>query len=177
MTPLEAAALLERLQDQRFFLGPHAAQRPDPAVPAGSLEIVERPNAKLTVEGRDGLGADPLQTQNVEDARREFGEQLAMVFRVARLADLTDPRGEVFADARDLPQARFVETPELVRVVGRDVGAVPIRANLERVLVLDLEEVGNLPENPRDRLITQGGGLRSRSDSRAGVRHRPRARP
>ena len=44
---------------------------------------------------------------------------------------------------------------ELVRVVGDDIGAVAVGANLEGVVVLDLQEIGDLPENARDREIIQ----------------------
>ena len=40
-----------------------------------------------------------------------------------------------------------------------DVGAVAVRANLERVLALDLEQVGDLAEHPRDRDVIQRGAL------------------
>ena len=49
---------------------------------------------------------------------------------------------------------------EIVGMVRDDVGAVAVRANLERVLVLDFEEVGNLPEDARDRGVIQAAGLR-----------------
>ncbi|MEY4936158.1 MAG: hypothetical protein RIS64_2517, partial [Bacteroidota bacterium] len=43
-----------------------------------------------------------------------------------------------FADAGNLPQARLVEAREVVGVVGRDVGGISIRPNLEWVVALDL---------------------------------------
>ena len=75
--------------------------------------------------------------------------------------------------ARSLPMPGISRRPasssarELVRMVGDDVGAVAVRANLERVVVLDLEEIGDLPEDARDRGVIQAAGLRSRCGSRA----------
>jgi hypothetical protein len=45
-------------------------------------------------------------------------------------------------------------------VIGRDVGAIPVRADLERVVVLDLQEVGGFPEDPRNRLVIQAASPR-----------------
>ena len=108
-----ALALLERLEDQRFLLRAHAPQRADPAVGGRALEVVERADAELAVERRDGLGPDTLQVQQVEDRRRKLGEELAVVLGVAGLGDLADPRGQILADAGNLAQARRVERREL----------------------------------------------------------------
>ena len=97
------------------------------------------------------FGPDALQVQQIEDRRRKLGDELAMVGGVAGLGDLADPRGEILADAGNLAQPVVVERRELVRMVGDDVGAVAVRANLERVVVLDLQEIGDLPEDARDR--------------------------
>ena len=146
----EALALFERLQDERFLLCAHAAQR-------GSgrrlprVGIVERPDAGLAIQGRHRLGADALQAQEVENGRRKLGDQLAMVVGVAGLADLADAAGEILADAGNFAQAGFVERRQVVRMVRDDVGAVPVRTNLERVVVLDLEEIGDLPQDSGDR--------------------------
>ena len=115
----EPLPFLERLQDERFLLRAHAAERANPAVERGALEIVERADAELAIQRRDGLRPDALQVQQVEDGRRKLGDELAMVGGVAGLADLADARGEVLADARDLAQPGLVERRELVRVVRR----------------------------------------------------------
>ena len=146
-----ALALLERFEDEPFLLRPHAAQRTDAAIGRRVLEIGERPDAELAVQRRHGLWPDAVQVEQVEDRRREFGQQLAMKGGAAGLGDLADSRGQILPDARNLAQARFVERREVMRMIGGDVGAVPIRANLERIVVLDLEEVRNLPENAGDR--------------------------
>ena len=78
-----------------------------------------------------------------------------MVLGVAGVGDLADARGEVLADAGNLAQPGRVERRELVRMVGDDVGAVAIRANLERVVVLDFQQVGDLAEDARDGQVIQ----------------------
>ena len=67
----------ERLENERFLLRAHALQRPNLALAARGLEIVERANAKLLVERCHGFRADALQVQEVQDAGRKFGHELA----------------------------------------------------------------------------------------------------
>ena len=162
------------------FLAPMPAKRADAAVGCGPLEIVERADAELAIERRDRLRPDALQVQQVEDGRRKLGDELAVVLRVAGLGDLADARREVLADAGNLAQPGGVERRERVRMIGDDVGAVAIRADLERVVVLDLEQIGDLPEDARDAEVIQAAGLRSRCGSRAPARRRapaPRRSP
>ena len=124
----------------------------------------------------DGLGADALQVEQIENGRRELGQELPMKGRAAGFGDLANSGSQILPDAWNLAQPRFVEQSELVRMVHGDVGAVAIRANLERVVALDLQEIGNLPEDARDRQVIQAGGRPSRCDSRARALRRRRGR-
>src|SRR5229473_2772031 len=173
----EAPALFERLEDQRFLLGAHAAQGADAAIARGLFEVLERPNAELAVEGRDGLGADALEVQQIQDGWRKFSNELTVICARARVGDFANTRREVLADARDFPQSGDVEEGELIRMVGDDVGGVAIRANLERVLALDFEEIGDLSEKMRDCGIIQPAGLPCRCGSRGRARPPASERP
>ncbi len=150
MPPGVALALLERLQDERLLFPAHAAQRADASIGRRALEVVERPDPELAVQRGHGLGADALQVEQIQNGRRKLGEELAMKGRAAGFGDLADSGGQILPDARNLAQPRFVERRELVRMVRGDVGAVAIRADLEGVVALDLQEIGNLAENARD---------------------------
>src|SRR5262245_61040728 len=90
-----------------------------------------------------------------------------MVVAVAGIGDFTNSGGEVLADAGDLAERVDVESGQFVRVIAGDVGAVPIGANLEWVVALDLEKIGDLVENSSDGLIIQSAGLPSRYGSPA----------
>ena len=68
---------------------------------------------------------------------------------VAGVGDLANAGGEVLADARQLAQRRRVHPGDRLGGVAHDVGAVAVRADLERVLALDLEEVGDLGRGSR----------------------------
>ena len=144
----EALPLLQGFEDEGFLLRTHSFQRPDAAIPGGGLEIVERANTELAVQHRDRLRPYALKVEQVENRRRELGNELAVKRGIAGLGDFTNPGGEILADAGDFAKAVLVEEYQVVRVIGGDVGGVAIRANLERVVVLDLEQIRNLPEDP-----------------------------
>ena len=176
MAAAVALALLERLEDQSFLPGPHATQRANASIGRRVFEIGEGPDAQLAVQRRDGLWPDAVQVEQVEDGRGKLGQQLAMNGGAARGGDLADSRGQILPDARNLPQRRFVERGEMMGMIGGDVGAVPIRANLERIVVLELQEVRNLLENARHAQVIQAAARSSRSDSREPARRRRPAR-
>ncbi len=168
--------LVDRLEDQRFLPGAHAFQGANPAVCSSLLEFLERADAEFAVEDGDGLRADALEMQQVQNRRWKLRQQLLVELRVSRVDDLTDARRQILADAGNLPQRGCVERREVVGVVRDDVGAVAVRANLERILALDLEQVGDLAENPRDRDVIQREAPRARSGNRAPARPRRSAR-
>ncbi len=162
-----ALSIGQRLQDEGLLLGAHPAQCADLAVPGGLLEVLDRADAELAIEHRDGLGTDTLQVEHVENRRRKLGHQLAVELGVAGLDDFTDPRGQILPDAGNLSKTRHVERRHLVRMVGDDVGAVAVCADLERVVVLDLQQIGDLPEDVRNGRVIQASGLPSRCGTRA----------
>src|SRR6185436_2783738 len=94
-----AFALLDGLEDQRFFLRAHAFDGANPSVERGLLEIIERLDAELAIEHRHGLGTDTLQPHHVEPRGREFREQLAMELRIAGGGNFADLSRQVLANA------------------------------------------------------------------------------
>ena len=95
-----------------FLFRAHAAQRTDASVGRRVLEIGERADAELAVQRRHRLRPDALQVEQVQDGRRKLGQQLAMEGGAARVGDFADSRGQILADARNLPQSGFVERRE-----------------------------------------------------------------
>src|SRR5262249_10184176 len=108
--------------------------------------------------------------------RRELGEQVEVKLGVAGGGNLPDLAGQILADAWNLAQRRFVERRQLVGMIACDIDHVAIRANLERVLALDFEEVRNFLEDAGDGGVSQPEGLPSRWESR-GVAGRPASEP
>ena len=66
------------------------------------------------------------------------------------VADLEDLRGEVLADARDRAELGVGHGRERLGGVGDDLRGVAVCADLERVLRLDFEQVGDLAEQACD---------------------------
>ena len=159
--------LFDRFQDQRFFLGAHPLDGSNAAVERGALQIVECLDAELTMQHRDRLRADTLEPHHFENRWREFAQQIAMKLGVACRRDLADLAGEVFPDTRDLSERRFIERGQVVRVIAGDVGDVAVRPDLEGVVALDFEEVGDFPEDVGDGGVIQPEDLLSRYESPA----------
>src|ERR1700752_4972288 len=93
-----------------------------------------------------------------------------MIRRATGVGDFADLRREILADAGNLLETLGVERRHRVRMIRDDVAGVAIRADLERVFALNLEQIGDLPENPRDGCVIQAGGLLSRCGSRGAAR-------
>src|SRR5262245_9869612 len=88
-----------------------------------------------------------------------------MKLRITGRGNFSNLAGQVLADARDLAERRLVERGQLVRVIAGNVRHVAIGANLERVLALDFEEVGDFPEDMGDGGVIQPGDLLSRGEN------------
>ena len=96
-----ARAFLERLEDEGFLLRAHALEVAQASLARRALEVVERADAELVVEHRDGLRPDALKAEQVEDGRRELLQQALMVGDGAGLDELGNLGVEVLADALD----------------------------------------------------------------------------
>ena len=87
--------------------------------------------------------------------------------------ELPDPRGQVFADARNLAQLCVGDAPNRVGPGGDRFAGRAIRANLEGVVTLDFEQVGDLSKNLRDRAIIHAPDRAARRCTRESVRRLP----
>ena len=143
-------AFLERAQQQLFLPRAHPLERSQASRARRGFEVVDRGNAKLAVEQRDGLGTDTLQTHQLEERRRKLREQLLVNGAGAGGCDLANARRQVLADPRPRAQLRFIARGRRFRLMRDDVGAVAIRANLERVLALELEQIADFAEHAGD---------------------------
>ena len=145
-----ARPLLERLQDEGLLLRAHALEAAQPSLARRALEVVERADAELAVEQRDGLRADALQAEQVEDGRRELLQQLLVIGDRAGVDELADLGVEVLADPGDREPCRGRQVGDPLGGVRDGLRGVAVRADLERVLALDLEQVADLGEHARD---------------------------
>jgi hypothetical protein len=151
--PGKAALFLERLEDQCFLLGAHAFHRADTAVARRLLQVGERAHAEVAVEPRHRLGSDALEVQQIQHRGRKFLQQVLVVADHAGVHQLADLGGDVFTDARQREPLGRRQAGDAVRLVRDRLARVAIRADLERVLSLDLEEIANLGQHARDRQV------------------------
>ena len=134
-------ALAEALQ------APHAALAGDP------LEVVEVRDVQLADEDRRLARAEPGHAHQVERAERELLAQLVQVAELAGVHQLGDLLRDGLADATQLGQRAvldvLVESAGRRRIGGERVERVRpevVGADLEGVLPLDLQELGDLPQ-------------------------------
>ena len=70
----ESLAFLDRLENQLLLLAAHALHAANASCLGGGREVIEARDAELLVEHGDGLGANALQPQHIEEGRRELGQ-------------------------------------------------------------------------------------------------------
>jgi hypothetical protein len=143
-------ALRTRLQNQLFLLRSHSFQLADASIPAGGFELVNTSDAQLRVQLSDRFWADALKVEQVENRRRELVEQFAVIARVAALGDFANLQCEIFTDARYGSELVACTGSQPFGSVGDRVGGIAVCADFERVLALDLEQVGDLRKNACD---------------------------
>jgi hypothetical protein len=143
----EAPLFLEGLEDQRLLLGAHALHLADAAVTGRLLEVRERAHAQVAVKPRDRLGTDALEVQQIEHSGREFLQQVLVIADRTAVDQLANLGRDVFADARQRQPLRRTQAGDAKRLVRDGFARVAIRADLERVLPLDLEEIADLSED------------------------------
>ena len=156
MTAGESLPLFDRLKNELLFLAAHALDAADAPGLRGSGQIIEALDAQLLVEHGDGLRSDALQPQHVEQRGGEFRQQVTAHRAIAGARDLANASGEVLADAVPAAQRGFIEIGHGFGGMRHDVGGVAIRANLERILALQLEQIGDLEQRARHRLVVEG---------------------
>ena len=153
-------ALGDRLQDERFLLRAHALEAAERAGLGRRFEVVERGDAQRFVEQRHRLRPDTLQAQQVEDRRRELLEQLVAIGGRAGGGDVADARGEVLADAGDRQRSGRRSGRRAAGRVGDDLRGGAVGPDPERVLALQLEQVGDLVEQAGDVGFSTGSDMR-----------------
>ncbi len=168
-----ARPFFEGLQDEGFLLRAHALEAAKASLPCRALQVVECANPKLTVERRDGLRADSLQPEQVEDGRRELLQERLVITDHAGVDELADLGAEVLTDAGDCEPCCGRQVGDPLGGMRDGLGGVAIRADLERILALDLEQVADFGKDARDGEIVeahwfmaaQGSGLRAQAKS------------
>ena len=133
----------ERGEDLLLALRPETRERPQPLALCRGLELVERLDAELTPDAGRGLRAEPGQLHEEDDLRRDALLVLRERFDLAHLDDLDDLLLDRLADALQLLRASVErELGDRPRRLAHPRGRPAIRDDTERVLALELEQVG-----------------------------------
>ena len=96
-----SSSLRDPLEDERLGPGGHPALLAEPARLGGLAEVVDRLDAEVLVELADGLGPEPRDAEQLDEARRHLGAQLVVEAHVARRRELGDLVADRLADALD----------------------------------------------------------------------------
>ena len=138
-------------EQQLFLARPHALELAQPPGLGGRLQIVERRNAQLAVEQGHSLGSDALQPQQVEQRRREVREQLLVDRAGSGLRRSRECAATSLCRCRAIRAAASASRPATGSGLLATMSArVAVCADLERVLALQLEQIGDFAEHPRD---------------------------
>jgi hypothetical protein len=146
----EPLTLFERLEDERFFLGAHPFELADATLAGCALEIIEGADLQSPVQQSDRLRADALQPQQVQDGRWKFLQQFLVICAVTGVDELADLRREILADPGNAEAIGGRQGGGRIAQMCERVRGVSVRADFERVLVLDFEEIADLGKHARD---------------------------
>ncbi len=117
-------------------------------------KVFDRLDAKALVQQLDGLGPDSGDLEQVDERRREFGPEALVVDEATGRRQLGELVADGLADARDRRRMALPIGPRyLVRALGDGLSCAVIGDRLEDELALDLEDVADLVEHPRQLVV------------------------
>ena len=113
-------------------------------------QLVNRTNIQHSIEECDRLRSDALQSKDVEDAGWKLFEQFLVKTTCARGGELANLGGEILAYARQRTELSLVHRRHGVAPRVDRVRRGSVRPDLERVLTLDFQQVGDFSKYSRD---------------------------
>src|SRR5262245_44715613 len=153
---------LNRFQDERLLLSAHASNATEPASTGGRSQFIQRAHAERGVKERDGFWTDSLQTEQVQHGWRELLQELLMKLADACGSKLNDLGRELLATSRQLAQPGGIELADGLSPARNRVRGSPVCADFESVFSFDLQQVGDLREDARDRPVIHASGRPAR---------------
>ena len=183
--PGDAAIIFNRLQDFLLALFAQARQLAQLAFARQLLHAGEIAHLEGAPQQRDGLRAESLDLQQLQHRGPVLLQQLLVRPELAAAAQLLDVGRHALADAGNLQQLLgFVDQcRDLLRQSFDGLGGAAIGADAERVVAVDLHEIGGFVKDVGDGLVVHaeypseivtwrnGYALRVRPLSRSGLSH------
>src|ERR1041385_7360275 len=153
LVPLAAGGGGHALANFLEQLGAEARQLGDLARLERSFEIRDAVHFQLVVEQLHTLGPQVRDAKQVEQPRRNRGDELLALWQRAGLHERGDFLCDAAADAGQVGEVELPTAHQLVHRVGMICdrsGGVAIRPYLERIACRDFQEVGDLAEQAGD---------------------------
>jgi hypothetical protein len=97
-----------------------------------------------------------LQTQDVEQSGWKLGGQLPVERGAARLDQFSHTRRDVLANPGQAAQVGRGEGRDALAAVANDLRGIAVRADLERVVAPNLEQIADLGEDTGDGDVFHG---------------------
>ena len=163
----------DRLEDVLLRLRLDLRELAETAVLRGLLELVDRRDAQVVVDRSRGRRPHPRDAQEREEPGRHGRLQLLVTDRSPRRDELLDRLADRRADFRDLLEPFLLdELGERLAQIADRARRRTVRHGAEDVLALELEEVRDLVEDVRDRVVVEMEGFaRHGSMLRRGAPH------
>ena len=133
--------------------GAESLQRGDRALFERVLEVGHAVHLEFLVEQLDPLGTETRDAQQVEQPRRNRGDELLALGQGARRDERRDLLRDAAADPRQVRQVELPTRHELrnrIGVIGDGARRIAIRAHLERIARRDFQQVGDVAEETGD---------------------------
>lgn len=148
---------LDTLADVLDFFVAHAAEGGQAAVGDDLLEVGEGGDAELIVHELDRFRAQGLDVEEGQEAGREAGEGFLVFLHLAGREVFADLLGDAAPDAGDvLELAGGGDLGDVVRHLVEDAGGAAVGKDLEGLLALDVEGVGDAVEENGQLLVFHG---------------------
>ena len=132
----------------------HAGQAPQPLLLRRLLQFIDARQPQFPHDQRHLLGAQPGDVDHIQHAGRVLLGQFAMQLAGPSLDDFQSLLGNGLADALHLLQ--LAPAGDALQALGQlphHVHGLAVGANLEGVLALDLQQIGDLLEDQGDRCV------------------------
>src|SRR3954469_20049978 len=159
--PGDSLVILDAFQNLLLVLLSHTGKGAQLAFARQLRDSIDITDLKSIPNERDGLRSESLNLQQLQHARTELRQQLAMQAQLAFAGDLAQVGGHAFADARNLQQLLLVgdDLADLLRQRLDGFGGATIRAYAEGVVAADLHQVSSLVKRICDGFIVQAGSV------------------
>ena len=147
----------DRPQDVLLGLRLDLRQLLKPVVARGLFELFDRRDLQVVVDDPCGRRSHPGDAKEREEPRRDSRLQLGVSLRGAGRDELLDRFSDRGSDPGNLPEALFRdELGQGLAKVADGAGGGAIGDGTKDVLALELDEVADLVEDIRDRIVAYG---------------------